>query len=476
MSESSKLVTTILCGGAGSRLWPLSRSEHPKPFIKLQDNKSLLQKSVERAVATTPDELMVVTNEALLFKVDDDIHEVKSTDLPKHYLLEPFPKNTAAAVAASVVETCETHGDDTVILVLSADHLFADEAAFQQAVVEARLLAAKNYIVTFGIQPDRPETGFGYLEVDGHRVKRFTEKPAVEEAEVFLSTGNYFWNGGMFCFRAGVMRNEMATHCPDILHATEVALSNAKNTHFNHTRVTRLSPEDFAAAPDTSIDYAVMERTLIAAVVTCDIGWRDVGSWDAMSELHDADGDGNVIQSEVCLHNASNSFFYSDDRLIAAVGIDNLIIVDTADALLVADKRNSQQIREIYQSLKHQNHDAHRHHNMVFRPWGNYTVLDVAEHFKIKRIEVKPGASLSLQTHRHRSEHWVVIEGRAKVINDQDELLIDKNESTFIQAGHRHRLSNPFETRLVIIEVQTGEYVGEDDIIRHDDIYGRLTN
>lgn len=271
------------------------------------------------------------------------------------------------------------------------------------------------------------------------------------------------------------MRQQLSIHCPEILRATEIALSKGKRAHFNHARVTRLNPEGFAAAPDISIDYAVMEKTSIAAVVTCDIGWHDVGSWDAMSELHESDGEGNVIQSEVCLHNSSNSFFYSADRLIAAVGIDNLIVVDTADALLVADKRESQQIREIYQSLKRQNHPAHRHHDMVYRPWGNYTVLDVAEHFKIKRIEVKPRASLSLQTHRHRSEHWVVIEGRAKVINDQDEIFIDKNESTFIQAGHRHRLSNPSEALLVIIEVQTGDYVGEDDIIRHEDIYGRLT-
>ncbi|AFJ03422.1 Mannose-1-phosphate guanylyltransferase (GDP) [Methylophaga frappieri] len=477
MNKPTKLISVIMCGGAGSRLWPLSRAEHPKPFIEMPDRQSLIKKAALRAAALPGAvELLVVSNEALLFNLHDEIAPVIAPDQKLTYLLEPVAKNTTAAIAAAVHRIIAVHGEDATLMVLSADHLIEDELAFANAVNEAVTLSAQDYLVSFGIKPDRPETGFGYLQITDDKVSKFIEKPQREEAEKLVASGDYYWNAGMFCFKASVMRQELAEYCPAILQATQKAVALSGQIRLNDALVLRLAAEHFQDIEDISIDYAVMEKTRHAAAVACDIGWHDVGSWQALSEIYEHDNDGNAIRAEVCLHQAKNSFFYSDDRLIGAVGVENLIIVDTPDAILVADKAASQDVRQIYKALKQQDHPTHRFHNKVYRPWGSYTVLEVADHYKIKRIEVNPGASLSLQSHQYRSEHWVVIEGTALVINDDKQLTIAQNESTYIHAGHKHRLSNPYTEKLVIIEVQTGDYVGEDDIKRYEDVYGRVRN
>ena len=472
-----KLIPTILCGGAGSRLWPVSRELHPKPFIRLADGQSLLQKAWLRGAAL-PDvaEVLTVTNRELFFKTEDEYREVAGTS-PNHlansYILEPFGRNTAPAIAAAALQVAATHGEGAVLLVLSADHLIADQAAFAAAVAQASQLARQGKLVTFGIQPDAPETGYGYIEANGNTVLAFVEKPSLEKAQAYLATGRYLWNAGIFCFAAGAMLREMAQHCPAILAATRVCLEQASTATGKGFTQIELTPDAFAQVPDDSIDYAVMEKSRNVAVVPCSIGWSDIGSWSAIGDLTAQDGNGNRIEGEVQLHDVNNCYIQSNDRLVGAVGVSNLLIIDTPDALLVADRSRAQDVKHIYASLKSQGHEAHKHHRTVHRPWGTYTVLEEGSNFKIKRIEVKPGASLSLQMHYHRSEHWVVVSGKAKVVNGDHEIILKPNESTYIAAGHKHRLQNPGVVDVVMIEVQSGEYLGEDDIVRFEDNYGR---
>lgn len=473
-----KLIPTILCGGAGSRLWPVSRELHPKPFIRLVDGQSLLQKAWLRGAAL-PDvaEVLTVTNRELFFKTEDEYREVAGTthkDLANSFILEPFGRNTAPAIAAAALQVAAMHGEDALMLVLAADHLIADQPAFAAAVAQATQLAQQGKLVTFGIQPEAPETGYGYIEADGNTVLRFVEKPSLEKAQEYLSTGRYLWNSGMFCFSAGVMLREMAQHCPAILAATRACIEQAsKATGKGFTQI-ELTPDTFAQVPDDSIDYAVMEKSRNVAVVPCSIGWSDIGSWNAVGDLTTADGNGNRIEGEAQLHDVNNCYIQSNDRMVGAVGVSNLIIVDTPDALLVADCSRAQDVKHIYASLKSQGHEAYKLHRTVHRPWGTYTVLEDSPRFKIKRIEVKPGASLSLQMHHHRSEHWIVVSGMARVVNGEHELFVNTNESTYIPAGHKHRLENPGVLNLVMIEVQSGEYLGEDDIVRFEDNYGRV--
>lgn len=473
-----KLIPVILCGGAGSRLWPVSREQHPKPFIRLADGQSLLQKAWLRG-ATLPDvaEMLTVSNRELFFKTEDEYREVAgipaNSELFNRYILEPFGRNTAPAVAAAALQTAEVHGEDACLLVLAADHLIADQAAFSEAVRKAMVLAAQGKLVTFGIRPDRPETGYGYIESEGNTVKRFVEKPDLKTAQAYVASGNFLWNSGMFCFRAGVMLKEMQQHCPEILSATKAALAASRIAAGQGFSQLELDAKSFKAVPDDSIDYAVMEKSSNVAVVPCDIGWSDIGSWSALGDLTKADEVGNRVQGEAILHGVSNCYIQSSDRLIGAVGLDNLIVIDTPDALLVAHRDHVQDVKHIYARLKAENHETHRLHCTVHRPWGTYTVLEEGPHFKIKRIEVKPNASLSLQMHHHRSEHWIVVSGMARVVNGPQELYVHTNESTYIPAGHQHRLSNPGMLPLVMIEVQSGEYLGEDDIVRFEDQYGR---
>lgn len=485
-----KLIPTILCGGAGSRLWPVSRETHPKPFIRLADGQSLLQKAWLRgAVLPGTVEIMTVTNRELFFKSQDDYREIAEfgkINLHNSFVLEPFGRNTAPAIAAAALAVAEKYGTDALMLILAADHLIADQEAFSQAVARAVVIAQQGKLVTFGIKPDTPETGYGYIEADmerpvsangetiGYSVRRFVEKPGYEKAVEYLASGNYQWNSGMFCFSAGTLVREMEKHCPDILAATRVCLVQSKSAKSDGVSQIQLDATSFAAVPDNSIDYALMEKSSNVAVVHCAIGWSDIGSWDALGELTVPDEQGNRIEGEVILHEVSDCYIRSHERMVGAVGVDSLVIIDTPDALLVADRKRAQDVKHLYASLKASGHEAHKLHRTVNRPWGSYTVLETGPNFKIKRIEVKPGASLSLQMHYHRSEHWIVVSGMARVINGDREMLVNTNESTYIPAGHKHRLENPGLLPLVMIEVQSGAYLGEDDIVRFDDLYGRL--
>ena len=473
-----KLIPTILCGGAGSRLWPVSREMHPKPFIRLMDGQSLLQKAWLRgAVLAEVSETLTITNRELLFKTEDEYREVAgifaNKTLTNRFILEPFGRNTAPAIAAAALHIAAIHGEDACLLVLAADHLIADQAAFAQAVSTAMQLAAQGKLVTFGIQPDTPETGFGYIEADGNIVKRFVEKPDLKTAQEYVASGRYLWNSGMFCFQAGTMLREMELHCPAILAATRACLAQSSSAESARYSQLSLDATLFQQVPDDSIDYAVMEKSSNVAVVPCSIGWSDIGSWTALGDLTAADAQGNRIEGEVILHDVNNCYIQSNQRIVGAVGVKDLIIIDTPDAVLVADRNHTQDVKHLYSSLKAAGHEAHKMHTTVHRPWGTYTVLEEGPKFKIKRIEVKCGASLSLQMHHHRSEHWIVVSGMARVVNGQQELFVNTNESTYIPAGHKHRLENPGVLPLVMIEVQSGEYLGEDDIVRFEDVYGR---
>jgi len=471
---SMKLIPVILSGGAGSRLWPVSRLQHPKPFIRLQDGQSLLQKAFLRAIGLQDvDGLTIVTNRDFFFKTEDEFREVFQSKTSVSYILEPFGRNTAPAIAAAALKAFEEHGADAVLLVLAADHLISNESAFQQAVTQATELALQGKLVTFGIQPHSPETGFGYIETQGNTVLRFVEKPSLERATEYIASGRFLWNSGMFCFTAGALLSEMRQHCPEMVLSVELCIKQSRAAKGEGFKQLELDGDSFQQVPDDSIDYALMEKSDQVAVVPCDIGWSDIGSWLALGDLQTSDENGNRIQGEAELHNTHNCTIHSHDRLVGAVGVSNLVIIDTPDALLVANKTNAQDIKHIYTSLKSKGHDAHKLHQTVHRPWGTYSVLEEGNGFKIKRIEVKPGASLSLQMHNHRSEHWVVVAGVAKVINGEREIDIQLNESTFIPAGNHHRLTNPGKDVCVLIEVQTGTYLGEDDIVRLQDNYGR---
>lgn len=470
------LVPVILCGGAGSRLWPVSRELHPKPFIRLADGQSLLQKAFLRGVAL-PDvkDVLTVTNRELLFKTEDEFREVNTTGggVATSFILEPFGRNTAAAIAAAAIQVAQKFGKDAVLLVLAADHLIVDQSAFQQAVLKAADLAAAGKLVTFGIQPDSAETGYGYIEADGNTVLRFVEKPSLEKAQEYLASGRFFWNSGMFCFTAGIMLQQMEQHCPQILGATRACIEKSRLAEGKGFTQLELDPNTFAGVPDDSIDYAVMEKSDQVAVVPCNIGWSDIGSWLALGDLIKSDANGNRVQGEALLHSTRNCTIHGNDRLVGTVGVENLIIIDTPDAVLVVDKSRNQDVKHIYAELKAKGHETHKLHRTVHRPWGTYTVLEDGNGFKIKRIEVKVGASLSLQMHHHRSEHWIVVSGMAKVVNGDRDFFVNTNESTYIPAGHKHRLENPGLLKLIMIEVQSGGYLGEDDIVRFEDHYGR---
>jgi mannose-1-phosphate guanylyltransferase / mannose-6-phosphate isomerase len=468
------LIPTILCGGAGSRLWPVSRETHPKPFMQLQDGESLLQKAFLRAAnLVDTSEILTVTNRDLFFKTEDAYREVNTSHLTTSFILEPFGRNTAAAIAAAVLQIEKTHGADAILLVLAADHLISDQPAFQAAVKTACVLAQSGKLVTFGIEPDSPETGFGYIEADGNKVIRFVEKPNLAKAKEYLASGRFYWNSGMFCFTAGTMLAAMKLLCPEILNATRVCIEVSRNAKSDGLGQLALDPKLFDLVPEDSIDFAVMEKADNLAVVPCKIGWSDIGSWSAMSDVAKPDENGNRILGDALLHDVTNCYIQSHDRIVGAVGVDDLIIVDTADAVLVARKSMAQNVKHLYAELKANNHDAHKHHRTVQRPWGDYTVLDEGPGYKIKHITVKPGASLSLQMHHYRSEHWVVVSGVASVTKGEENYLVNTNESTFIPVGTKHRLQNATAEALTIIEVQSGSYVGEDDIVRFQDIYGR---
>jgi len=470
------LIPIILSGGVGARLWPVSRESHPKPFMKLPDGQSLLQKTFARAAALDGvGEVLTITNRELYFKSRDE-YQFARKDFPgvtDTFLLEPFGRNTAAAIALGAMSVAEAHGGDALMLVLPADHLIDDQEAFAAAVEQACGLAEQGNLVTFGIVPDAPETGFGYIEADGHVVKRFVEKPSYETALEYVGSGRYLWNSGMFCFKAAAVLEQFKIHAPAIYEHALPCWEATRNKAQANLPMREIDPESFAAIPENSIDYALMEKSDVVMVVPGRFGWSDIGSWNAISDLTVPDEAGNRVVGEVVLVDVGNSFIQSEGRMVAAIGLDNMLIIDTPDALLVADRARAQDVKKVVQQLKLMNHESCKLHRTVVRPWGTYTVLEEGKHFKIKRIVVKPGASLSLQMHYHRSEHWIVVSGTASIVNDDKNMLVRTNESTYISAGHKHRLENPGLVDLIMIEVQSGEYLGEDDIVRFDDVYGR---
>ncbi len=456
----------ILSGGSGTRLWPASRESHPKPFMKLVDGETLIQKSYARAKALGT-EVLTVTNRDYYFMSRDEQERI---GVSGNFLLEPFGRNTAPAIALAAKYIEARHGGDALMLVLAADHLIADQTRFASAVAEATKLAGEDYLVTFGIVPTTPEAGFGYIELgerlgSGHKVARFVEKPDLETAKVYVASDKYLWNSGMFCFKAGLFLEELNQTSPAVAKAVDdcwLAMQPLNNVH-----MAEIPPEPFRIVPDVSIDYAVMEKSDRVAVVPGNFGWSDIGSWNAIRNLVQPDADENRALGETIFVDTQNTFVQSEDRLVATVGISNLMIIDTPDALLVVHPDKAQDVKKVIAQLKSDNHEALKLHRTVARPWGTYTVLEEGSGFKIKRIEVKPGASLSLQMHHHRSEHWVVVNGTAKIINGDNEILIQVNESTYIPAGQRHRLENPGIIPCVMIEVQCGSYLGEDDIVRY---------
>ncbi len=473
------LIPVILSGGAGSRLWPVSRESFPKPFMKLGGTYSLLQSTLNRALPIADSgRAAIVTNREYYFKTREEVEALPmAKGIKVTQIAEPVGRNTAPAVAMAAL-WAETISPDAVMLVLAADHLIPDQAAFRRAALEAATLARDGRIVLFGIQPTGPETGFGYIEsgdpIDGTEacaVRRFVEKPDLARAMQYLQAGNFYWNSGMFCFTARVILAAFEAHAPEVLKTARAAFDACRAVSTDEK--IPVPEAEFLRCPDISIDYAVMERADNVAVLPSRFNWSDIGSWKAVAEQLEADANGNTTIGETLLVNATNTHIQSDGRLVAAVGVDNLLVVDTPDALLVASKDSSQQVKEIVSRLKLTNHEAAKVHRTVPRPWGTYTVLLEAPRFKIKRIEVRPRQALSLQMHHHRSEHWIVVSGTARITCDEKVSLVSANESTYIPIGTKHRLENPGMVDLVLIEVQCGEYLGEDDIVRFSDVYGR---
>ena len=474
----TKIIPIILSGGAGTRLWPISRRMHPKPFMEVA-GKPLLAHALERA-ALIADEALIVTNQDHYHLTENLLKQTPKA--PKvSYLLEPKGRNTAPAIALAVRHIQKAHGDDAVCLVLAADHLISDDAAFEKAVGQAAEQAREGNLVVFGIRPTTPETGYGYLEVaeagDGPQaLKSFVEKPDRETAEQYLAEGRYYWNSGMFCFAAGVMAENMEIHASDVWAASEAAFAEANE----EAGVTRFEEDSFIAQPDISIDYAVMENASKIAMVPAGFGWSDVGSWDAVAGAHKADQDGNSAVGVEKMHfiGAANTHVESishTEKAIAAIGTQDLVIVDTPDALLVADRSKSQEVKLVVEALKTSaNFELTELPATVHRPWGTYATLKEEDGYQVKRITVAPGQKLSLQYHHKRAEHWVVTHGKAIVQIGDEEFETGPGEYRYIPLGEKHRLTNIGNDELIMIEVQVGSYLGEDDIVRLEDLYGRV--
>jgi mannose-1-phosphate guanylyltransferase len=456
------MINIILCGGSGTRLWPISRTLMPKQFVKLFDDSSLFQLTVDRNSKVCESQY-IVSNAEQYFLASDQLEEMDKQN--NRYLLEPVGRNTAPAIALA----CLSLDYDDIVLITPSDHLIKDEKEYKKVVARAKELASSDYLVTFGIKPTYAETGYGYIEADGEDVESFKEKPSIDVATEYLNAGNYYWNSGMFCFKAGLFLDELKKYSSDIYEASKKALENIKDSD----NLLRVKHEDMLNIPEDSIDYAVMEKSSRVKVVPSDIDWSDLGSFDALYEELDKDSSGNTKNDNHISIDSKNNLIYGDNRKIATVDVDDLIVVDTADALLISKKGSSQKVKNVVTRLKEENSNLHNIHLTGHRPWGTYTVLEDKSGYKIKRIVVKSKKRLSLQKHYHRNEHWVVISGSATVTVNDKTSIVNPNESTYIKAGDVHRLANDGILPLVIIEVQVGEYTGEDDIVRIEDDYER---
>jgi len=468
------IIPVVLSGGVGSRLWPVSRESYPKQFLPLVNEQlSLLQETVNRTqLLKDLGPVIAVCNDNHRFLVAEQMRQL---NLPATILLEPEGKNTAPAAALAALQAV-TLDPEAIILLLPADHVIRNTEKFQSAAEQAVALAREGYLVTFGVVPDKPETGYGYIQAgkrlpkgEGFAVSQFVEKPDRERAQAYVAGGDYYWNSGMFVLRAQTYLDELARLKPAILDACTAAFAQSRRD----LDFIRVDAKEFGRCPSDSIDYAVMEHTERGAVVPLDSGWSDVGAWSTLWEVSDKDDKGNVLCGDTVLSDVSNSYIRCESRLVAAVGIDNLVVVETADAVLVAEKSRVQDVKNIVNQLVKSKRNEASLHTRVYRPWGSYESLVSDGRFQVKRIVVNPGHTLSLQMHHHRAEHWIVVKGSAKVTCDEREFLLSEDQSTYIPLGNRHRLANPGVIPLEIIEVQTGSYLGEDDIVRFDDVYGR---
>ena len=461
------ICSVIMAGGSGTRLWPLSRAAHPKQFLRLHGEDTMLQATVKRLSGLDIQSSITICNEDHRFFVAEQLREI---DKLGSIVLEPVGRNTAPAIALAAL----TVKDDPLLLVLAADHVIQDEVAFSSAVIRAIPLAEAGKLVTFGIVPSDPHTGYGYIKRgkdlgEGFEVEAFVEKPTSGIAEDYFSSGDYYWNSGMFLFRASSYLEELKKFRPDILEQCKASVMEVKAD----LDFLRIDKEAFELCPAESVDYAVMEKTSHAVVVPMDAGWSDIGSWSSLWDISEKDGDGNSTHGDVLLHNTHNSYVKTDGKLVAAIGVNDLVIVSTKDALMVAHKDSVQDVKIITAKLKANSRSEWELNREVFRPWGKYDAIDSGDRYQVKRITVKPGAKLSVQMHHHRAEHWIVVSGTARVTNGDKIFLLSENESTYIPIGVTHALENPGKVELELIEVQSGAYLGEDDIVRFQDNYGR---
>ena len=468
----TRLIPVILSGGAGTRLWPLSREMYPKQLLALTGKLTMLQDTVTRLAgisgASAP---IIVCNEAHRFTVAEQIRALGAK--PAAILLEPAGRNTAPAVALAALQSLQIDSEATLV-VAPADHVIRDARAFQTAALVAATLADDGKLVTFGIVAHSPETGYGYIhrgegQGPAFPVEQFTEKPPRDLATQFVASGDYYWNSGMFVFKASRYLSELAAFAPDILEASRAAFNSAQSD----LDFVRIAKSEFEKCRSESIDYAVMEKTRDALVLPLDAGWSDVGSWSSLFDALPADEDGNVLQGDVLVHDTHDCYVHSTSRLVAAVGMDDHIIVETKDAILVAPKGRVQDVKDLVAMLKKAGRSESALHREVFRPWGSYDSIDNGDRFQVKRLSVKPGGVLSLQMHHHRAEHWIVVQGTARITCNDKTFLLSENESTYIPIGATHRIENPGKVPLHIVEVQSGSYLGEDDIVRFEDNYGR---
>lgn len=466
------LLPVIMAGGSGSRLWPLSRTLYPKQFLSLTSGQTMLQETVSRIASIEHQAPLFICNEEHRFIVAEQLRQQEQAF--SGIILEPVGRNTAPAIALAALKAVQ-NGDDPLLLVLAADHVIQNPLAFAQSVEAATPFAEKGKLVTFGIVPTAPETGYGYIQRDqskhgdrAFKVAQFVEKPSLETAKNYVASGDYYWNSGMFLFKASRYLEELEQYRSDILSACEDSLKGS----YDDLDFIRLDTQSFSACPDDSIDYAVMEKTQDAVVVPMDASWSDVGSWSALWEVSDKNSDSNAIRGDVLTENTNNSYIYAQDKLVATVGVDNLVVVETKDAVLVANKDKVQDVKSIVNQLKQAKRSEHLQHREIYRPWGKHDGITEGERYHVKHLTIKPGQRTATQMHYHRAEHWVVVSGTAKVTNDDKVYIVGENESTFIPVGAPHCIENPGKVPLVLIEVRSGSYLGEDDIVRIEEDYG----